>query len=178
MKIADFKRIITPQIGCKLAGYDLNDVSNSIADDLYMTSLCVDDDKRKVLIISFDLLGLDGLYIQKMRRICADIIQVPEAHVMFTCTHTHSGPETRTMAAYPEQLNKEYLDWLEKEIISAVSSLNQTVFTECTTSAGKWTKPPRARTVSVYAIWKARTVKAGKDPTSDLWNTTAQRTTT
>lgn len=132
MKIADFKRIITPPIGCKLAGYDLNDVSNSIADDLYMTGLCVDDDKRKVLIISFDLLGLDGLYIQKMRRICADIIQVPEAHVMFTCTHTHSGPETRTMAAYPEQLNKEYLTWLEKEIISAVSSLNQTVFTECT----------------------------------------------
>ena len=67
MKIADFKRIITPQIGCKLAGYDLNDVSNSIADDLYMTGLCVDDEKRKVLIISFDLLGLDGLYIQKMR---------------------------------------------------------------------------------------------------------------
>ena len=51
MKIASFKRVITPEIGAYLAGYGYYDKSNSIADDLYMTGLCVDDGERKALIL-------------------------------------------------------------------------------------------------------------------------------
>ena len=59
MKIAWFKKVISPEIGAYLAGYSLNDKSVAKRDDLYMTGLCADDGERKVLIISFDLLGLD-----------------------------------------------------------------------------------------------------------------------
>ena len=120
MKIAWFKRVITPEIGAFLAGYGLHDKSVQKRDDLYMTGLCVDDGENKVCLISFDLLGLDGWYIRKIRKQCAALLQIPEESVLLTCTHTHTGPETRTLALSPQQLNKKYLDdlwqWLTTEV--------------------------------------------------------------
>ena len=117
MKIAFFKSKITPEIGAFLAGYCFDDKSNSIADDLFMDGLCVDDGERKVLIISFDLLGLDEWYIKEVRKKCAEILETDEANVLFSCTHTHSGPESRTMACIPEQLNVTYLENLKEQIL-------------------------------------------------------------
>lgn len=134
MKIAFFKSKITPEIGSFLAGYGLTDKSNSIADDLFMSGLAVDDGTQKVLIISFDLLGLDEWYIKDVRKGCADILSVPEANVLFSCTHTHSGPETRTMAAYPNQLNKPYLENLKTQILQETKDLLQKDWIDCTVS--------------------------------------------
>ena len=72
MKIAWFKRVITPEIGAYLAGYSLNDKSVAKLDELYMTGLCADDGERKVLIVSFDLLGLDEGFSRKVRQECAE----------------------------------------------------------------------------------------------------------
>jgi len=43
---------------------------------------------------------------------------------MLTCTHTHSGPETRTSRSHPETLNRKYVAWLEKETLDAVKGLS------------------------------------------------------
>ena len=71
MKIAWFKKVISPEIGACLAGYGVGDKSLCKLDDLYATGLCADDGERKVLIVSFDLLGLDEWYIAKLRKECA-----------------------------------------------------------------------------------------------------------
>ncbi|MBO5723875.1 MAG: hypothetical protein J6S58_03520 [Lentisphaeria bacterium] len=131
MKIAFFKEIISPEVGAYLAGYSLNDKSVMKLDDLYATGLCVDDGTNKVLLISLDLLGLDGVFIQRVRKECAAILSVPESAVMITPTHTHTGPETRTLAAKPEQLNTAYLEKLEKTLLKAVEGLKD--FRECKT---------------------------------------------
>ena len=131
MKIAFFKEIISPEVGAYLAGYSLNDKSVMKLDDLYATGLCVDDGTNKVLLISLDLLGLDGVFIQRVRKECAAILSVPESAVMLTPTHTHTGPETRTLAAKPEQLNTAYLEKLEKTLLKAVEGLKD--FRECKT---------------------------------------------
>ena len=129
MKTAWFKKNISPEIGSFLAGYDINDKSVAKLDDLYACGLCADDGKNKVLLISLDLLGLDGWYIRKVRKACADVLHVPEDAVLLTCTHNHTGPETRTMAAYPKQLNRPYLEKLEKTLTDAAADLND--FREC-----------------------------------------------
>ena len=134
MKIAFFKSKITPEIGAFLAGYCFDDKSNSIADDLFMDGLCVDDGERKVLIISFDLLGLDEWYIKEVRKKCADILGTDEANVLFSCTHTHSGPESRTMACIPEQLNVAYLENLKEQILQEIKDLLTKDWIECTVS--------------------------------------------
>ncbi len=130
MKIAWFKKVISPEIGAYLAGYGIKDKSVAKLDDLFMTGLCMDDGNKKVLLISLDLLGLDGWYIRKIRKNCADILGVTEDAVMLTCTHTHSGPETRSLAAHPKQRNEKYLDDLAQWISEEVRNLKN--FRECT----------------------------------------------
>ena len=129
MKIAWFKKVISPEIGAYLAGYSLNDKSVAKRDDLYMTGLCADDGERKVLIISFDLLGLDEWYTRRIREKCAEILGISAEAVMFSCTHTHTGPECRLIKSKPEQLHTEYLENLKKWIIEEVTNLSN--YREC-----------------------------------------------
>ena len=129
MKIAWFKKNISPEVGAFLAGYGLDYRSKEKLDDLYASGLCMDDGQEKVLLISFDLLGLDEWYIKDLRQKCAELLNVPVSAVMFSCTHTHTGPETRTLAAAPQQLNKPYLEELQKIVLQAVRELGP--FQEC-----------------------------------------------
>lgn len=129
MKIAHFKREINPEPGAYIAGYSLNDKSVGKVADLYMSGLCADDGVNKVLIISFDLLGMDEWYTRALRQKCADILGITAEAVLFTCTHTHSGPESRTLGRSPQQLNKPYLEKLEKAILEETEKL--TDFKEC-----------------------------------------------
>lgn len=129
MKIAWFKKVISPEIGAYLAGYGLNDKSVAKRDDLYMTGLCADDGDRKVLIVSFDLLGLDEWYTRSIREKCAAILGTSVEAVLFSCTHTHTGPECRVIPGKPEQLHRTYLENLEKWIIEEVSALSD--YYEC-----------------------------------------------
>jgi len=124
MKIAWFKKVISPEIGAYIAGYGLKDKSVAKLDDLYMTGLCADDGERKVLIVSFDLLGLDEDYMRGLRRACAKILGIEECAVLFSCTHTHTGPESRTLASAPQQLNKKYLEDLKNWLIDEVTRLS------------------------------------------------------
>lgn len=133
MKIAWFKEVISPEIGACVAGYDLHDVSVAKLDDLFATGLCLDDGTAKILIVSFDLLGMDQWFIRKLRKGCAELLGIPMEAVLFSCTHTHTGPETRTMAAYPELLNRPYLEKLEQQILNAVKDLKTKEFREVST---------------------------------------------
>ena len=129
MKIAWFKKVISPEIGAYLAGYSMDDKSVAKKDDLYMTGLCADDGERKVLIVSFDLLGLDEWYTRRIREKCAAILNISSEAVLFSCTHTHTGPECRLAVSKPEQLNQKFLDDLENWIIEEVTNLKD--YREC-----------------------------------------------
>lgn len=129
MKIAFFTEDITPEIGVELAGYGLGYKSEALLSALHMSGLLLDDGRSRLLLLSFDLLGLDGWYIRKIRQACAELLGLPESAVMLNCSHTHSGPETRSLAVKPEQLNQSYLDWLEKKILQAVEGMG--TFHDC-----------------------------------------------
>jgi neutral ceramidase len=123
MLISFGKKIITPPVGTKVAGYGTNDVSVAKLDELYLSALCLDDGSSRVLIISYDLLGLDEKYIKRLRRQVAEILGASEAAVIISCTHTHSGPNSRTLERCPEILEKEYLEELLCWTAAAVREL-------------------------------------------------------
>ena len=130
MKIAFFKRVITPEVGTMVAGYDFSSVSRCIGDDLYMSGLCLDDGTRKALILSFDLLALDGWYVRKIRSACAEILQTDPEYILLTCTHTHSGPEAATpLAPNHDKLNVAFTGKLEQMILEETRKLSS--FREC-----------------------------------------------
>ena len=131
MKIAWFKEVITPEVGAYLAGYNLKEKSVMKHDDLLADGLCMDDGERKVLLIGLDLLGVDEWFVKKIRQICSGILGIPESAVLVTCTHTHNGPEARTLASHPERLRMDYLNKLETILTDSVRKMTPENFREC-----------------------------------------------
>ena len=125
MRISWFRRKITPEIGVRVAGYAMEDVSFSQWSDLFMTGLLADDGERKVLLVSFDLQCMDVEYIHRFREICGEALGLPAAAVMLTFTHTHGGPQTNTEAGYVDHLNIPYLEFLERELRAACKELTE-----------------------------------------------------
>ena len=133
VKAAWFRKDISCDIGATLAGYGNNDVSVGKIDDLEMNGLCVDDGRDKVLIISFDLLGLDNGTVKYVRSIAAKELGIKEANVLISCTHTHGGPHTgmykksakRSTSGYqfpedPNHPDTRYLPFFEKTTAEAL----------------------------------------------------------
>ena len=125
MKISWFKRDITPEVGTRVSGYGMEDVSFSVWSKLLMTGLLADDGENKVLLISFDLQCMDVEYIRKFRQVCGNILDIPPEAVMLTFTHTHGGPQTNCEARFTDHLNLPYLEMLEKALIEDCSQLVQ-----------------------------------------------------
>ncbi|MBR7138861.1 MAG: hypothetical protein IKD44_04895 [Lentisphaeria bacterium] len=120
MKIAHYEQIITPEVGEPVAGYGVNDVTVRIHDDLKLSVLLLDDGETKGAVLGYDLLGLDETFIRKIRRDTAAVLACPEENVILSCTHTHSGPHTRSLGR--RSANLEYIAKLYRWSSSAVSA--------------------------------------------------------
>lgn len=131
VKIAHFRKAITPEVGAPLGGYYADQRSVAKHDDLFMTGLCVDDGRDKVLIVAFDLLGMDAGFVTRLRNACAAALGIPAANVLLTCSHTHEGPETARRINCPDRYNAEYCRQLEDWLVTEVKGL---------ASGGKWTR--------------------------------------
>ena len=124
IRAAWFRENITPDVGVNLGGYAADQKSVTKSDDLFACGLALDDRQGgKVLLVAFDLLGLDASYVQSLRKECADTLGIPEAHVMLTCTHNHSGPESAHRFRLPGAINDDYLATLRKTTVAAVGKL-------------------------------------------------------
>jgi neutral ceramidase len=111
--------VITPPGGeCLLAGYALHPATG-VHDDLYASAIYLADDQTRALLISFDLLAMEKELIARLKTVAASALSIAPAHIFFTCTHTHEGPEVRerkfrdrwTGEGRPDYLDG-YLDFL------------------------------------------------------------------
>ena len=135
VRIASFKRDITPTLGAEICGYAAGQRSVELHDPLFACGLCIDDGTNKILIVALDLLGLDGFVIRDWRAKLASELGVAPSSVLLTCTHTHSGPESCRRLNLPKSINQSYVDKLEDILVDAVRSLVSADWTECTVSA-------------------------------------------
>lgn len=124
MKVAHFDQIITPEVGVDAAGYGPNMFTVRIHDDLKLSILLLDDGDSKGAVLGYDLLGLDYPYIQKIRKDVSAQLGCPEANVILSCSHTHSGPHTRTqggqVVADLEYIEKLYR-WTAEGVAQALA---------------------------------------------------------
>ena len=114
MKIAFAKKINTPPLGTPLGGYGGINAAESKYDDLYLTAVCFDNGRKKVAIFGYDLLGIDQSNCKRLRAAAASILGVEEPAVILSCTHTHTGPDTRRHVGNSNNLNVEYIEQLIK----------------------------------------------------------------
>jgi len=122
VKVAWFDKVISPEVGVEICGYDAHQVSVQKQSDLHAVGCAVDDGERRTLIVSCDLLGLDGEYLARMRARLAKILGAGPDAVMISCTHTHGGPETYWQPPWQDRttLNEPYLAKLGDTLAAAL----------------------------------------------------------
>lgn len=91
---AGFARVdITPPLGSGLSGYFEERCAAGVLDALEAGAVAFDDSERKAVLISADLLGIEGAaFNAALRRRIARANGLSEEAVYIHCTHTHTGP--------------------------------------------------------------------------------------
>ena len=86
-------RDISPTLGVQLCGYPhVARLATGIHDPLLASVLYLENGTGGVVLAVLDLLMLNANVARDLRRSVAEALQLPEACVLISCTHTHSGP--------------------------------------------------------------------------------------
>ncbi len=96
MKIGFGRMDITPRVGVPLCGFApfWNRYSIGVRDRLWARAMAVEQDGRRVVIVSCDIIGIVAQDVQRVRDRLAQLPGANVEMVMISCSHTHSGPDT------------------------------------------------------------------------------------
>lgn len=87
--------IITPPLGCQMAGFDARQgVATKVHDDLHARTLLLDDGATKIALISVEVIGFNGSFADEVRAQVEQRTGTPARNVILAATHTHCGPVT------------------------------------------------------------------------------------
>ena len=113
---------ITPPVGTLLAGGIKPRVSIGIQDPLYVKALYIETENgEKFVYVVMDLLFLTREIGDKCVKLASEKINIPEENVVWTTTHTHTGPYTSSLFGEDEKvINKEWLEKLPEKFANAV----------------------------------------------------------
>lgn len=118
---AGFGRVdITPRAGVELAGFGpyLNRHSIGVRDRLWARAAAFRAGGSTAVIVSCDLLGVEKVIVERVRRIVQGEGGLPGSALMVCATHTHSGPATRGYTGWG-QPDAPYLEILPGRIARA-----------------------------------------------------------
>jgi len=116
---------ITPPVGVELCGYGhyLGRKSTGVHQNLLARALVLEQDGRKAVLVSCDLIDIQKHLTHKTRRLVEDTCGIPGDSVMISCIHTHSGPTTIDLIGWGEK-DAAYLEALPGRIARAVQDAN------------------------------------------------------
>lgn len=110
---------ITPPIGVRMAGYAARlKPCEGIHDPLYVRTIILKSGNNFLVLMSFDLAGLDISTCSKIKNETYHYLGIPKKSIIITTTHTHSGPQTG-------RYGSDWTDpsWLDQTVKKAVSSV-------------------------------------------------------
>src|SRR5215831_6978745 len=87
---------ITPPPGTPQGGWGAQTHQRGLGSDmpLYATALVVSDNHTTVAILDVDAIGFDAEWTTKIVDAVVTLTAIPREYLRFSCTHTHSGPNT------------------------------------------------------------------------------------
>ena len=88
------RRVISPEVGCNLAGYGPNVVSTSLHDDLTATAFCFQAGDVRALMVSVTVCSLRAPFCDQIREEIEQATGIPRDNCIIHAVHTHSGPIT------------------------------------------------------------------------------------
>ncbi|HEY3936321.1 MAG TPA: neutral/alkaline non-lysosomal ceramidase N-terminal domain-containing protein [Bryobacteraceae bacterium] len=113
--------IITPEVGCEMAGFDARKGrARGIHDDLHARALVLDDGRTRIALVSVELLGLDRLFATRVRAEIERRTGIPAGNIVIAATHTHCGPVTfNHFYNQGQPLDEAYLTRLASAIVAS-----------------------------------------------------------
>ncbi|MCZ7573658.1 MAG: neutral/alkaline non-lysosomal ceramidase N-terminal domain-containing protein [Ardenticatenaceae bacterium] len=117
------KANITPAVGAWLAGYDRDQPSQGVHDELYGEALVLADRRSRLAILSVDLIALGQDFVKRARQRIYDVTGIPPSHVLLAASHTHAGPVLQRLEMF-EEPDPHYLAELEMRLAGAVYVAN------------------------------------------------------
>ncbi len=88
------RRIISPEVGCNLAGYFPDVISTSLHDDLTATAFYFQCQDIQAMMVSVTVCSLRAPLCDKLREEIEQATGVPRDNCIIHAVHTHSGPIT------------------------------------------------------------------------------------
>jgi hypothetical protein len=120
MNIRFSQKNITPDFNVELGGYGyfLHRVNKGVLDEIRVKTLILTANDTNLLIISFDLIGLEPYFVQNLKK---EILHhFPEINlVLINATHTHSAPQTLNLTGCGK-INPKYLRFLKDKTIKSL----------------------------------------------------------
>lgn len=88
------RRVISPEVGCNLAGYGPNVISTSLHDDLTATAFCFQAGDTRAMMVSVTVCSLRTPFCNRIREEIEQVTGIPRDNCIIHAVHTHSGPIT------------------------------------------------------------------------------------
>jgi neutral ceramidase len=119
---------ITPRKRCELAGYgpDLGRTWDEILDPLSVRVLLLERGAHRLLIGSFDVLGLTPGWVRRLKREVARTRGIAPRHVLLAAIHTHSAPAAQPLRHWGKQV-PETLPRMERGFFMALRRAERTL---------------------------------------------------
>lgn len=117
---------ITPPVGCSLAGYFHDRVSDAVRDDLHAKAMVVESEGRRIALVSCDLISMARDTSEPAKELIAAEAGIAPDHVLICATHTHTGPELRRDGMVPR--DEDYVARLPRLIADAVLQAADSMF--------------------------------------------------
>ncbi|MCC6389205.1 MAG: neutral/alkaline non-lysosomal ceramidase N-terminal domain-containing protein [Bryobacterales bacterium] len=115
---------ITPAPGTPQGGWGAQTHQRGLGADMpfYATALVLESGEERVAIVEADAIGFDREWTERILAAITDLTGFPRRRIRFSCSHTHSGPNTFRLATISEGLDMAlgYLESLPQRIASAV----------------------------------------------------------
>ena len=91
LKVGFGRTDITPPKGLFMPGYFYERRGEGVLDRLMGSCIAVSDGEKTAVVFSLDLIGINQVVGDEMRKIIAERNNLPIEAVYYACTHTHTG---------------------------------------------------------------------------------------
>jgi len=129
MKIGLNKTVITPEPGVDLAGFGRpGRNAMGVHDDIYLSSMVMEDDTGRAIIICADLLGFGTELTVSLKREIGDKFGFSEEQIMLSASHTHSAPQALDNMLSVGEKDEKYIESLKKKAVASVENALEEMF--------------------------------------------------
>ncbi len=123
---------LTPAPGTPQGGWGAQTHQRGLGADMpfYATALALSDDHGMAIVVDADAIGFDAEWTNKIIDAIESVTRIDRDRIRFSCSHTHSGPNTFRLATISEGLEMAlaFLNSLPERIAGAAWQAQQNLY--------------------------------------------------